>query len=318
MVRLRYGIFLFSMIVMSGMIGCSSSPTVNQSGGPILLQEMTIAPTAAVPTRPLTNTPSPTTSFETPPPIVTIESGFMLITPTLPPSKTPTMTPTITATPSITPIIIPTLLPTTTMPAGFATSVIMPLTNLPPTPFSPPNINLNPPPIGVFTTPTPNTSMPMPCQFSWFFANPQPLVCPLSMVTMSPAAFQQFENGFMIWMGTQDAIYVMYNDMLPPRWQVFRDNYEEGMPADDPMYNTPLTPNTYQPRRGFGLLWRNNEVIRNRIGWAIMSDEIPYNAQNQTGADSTLFISDPQNGVFMLLPQGIEWQRFVNVGVMIP
>ena len=316
MARLRYSIFSLGIIIMSMMVACSSSPTVNQNSGPILLQEVTIAPTGVAPTRALTNTPSSTPPvLEAPQQAVTVESGFVLITPTLPPSKTPTMTPTITPTSSITPIVIPSLLPTTAVPqSGFATSVIVPLTNVPST--LPPNNNFNPPPIGSFTTPTPNN--PVPCQFGWFFVNPQPPVCPLSPQTLSPAAYQQFENGFMIWVGSQDAIYVMFNDVLNPRWQVFRDNYEEGMPADDPLYNNPPNPNTYQPRRGFGLLWRNNEVIRSRLGWATTPDELPYNAQNQTGADSTLFISDPQNGVFMLLAQGVDWIRHVNIGVVIP
>lgn len=317
MARLKLLIWFFSLWIIGLAVACSSNPTVNQNSGPILLQEVTIAPTSVAPTRALTNTPSaPPPVLEAPQQIgATIESGFLLVTPTLPPSKTPTNTPTITPTTSVTPIMIPSLLPTTAVPqSGFATSVIVPLTNIAPTSFPPP-INQNPP-IGVFGTPTPN--LPVPCQFTWFFINPQPPVCPLSPATLSPAAYQTFENGFMIWVGSQDAIYVMFNDVLNPRWQVFRDNYEEGMPADDPLYNNPPNPNTYQPRRGFGLLWRNNEIIRSRLGWATTFDEIAYNAQTQTGADSTLFISDPQSGVFILLAQGVEWVRHVNIGVVIP
>ena len=92
------GIFLL-------LTACSSNPSVNQNNGPILLQEVTLALTNALPTRPLTNTPSPTTSMlEVPQQVqITVESGFVLVTPTLPPSKTPTITPTIT--PTFTPTI---------------------------------------------------------------------------------------------------------------------------------------------------------------------------------------------------------------------
>ncbi|MCL4253498.1 MAG: hypothetical protein KJ043_06950, partial [Anaerolineae bacterium] len=151
MARLRYGIFSLGILIISMVVACSSSPTVNQNNGPVLLQEVTIAPTGVAPTRALTNTPSSTPPvLEAPQQVVTVESGFVLVTPTLPPSKTPTMTPTITATSSITPIVIPSLLPTTAVPqSGFATSVIVPLTNVPST--LPPNNNFNPPPIGSFT-----------------------------------------------------------------------------------------------------------------------------------------------------------------------
>lgn len=298
------GIFLL-------LTACSSNPSVNQNNGPILLQEVTLALTNALPTRPLTNTPSPTISvLEVPQQVqITVESGFVLVTPTLPPSKTPTITPTITQTP----IVIPSLLPTTLAPnVAFPTSAIVPLTNIP-TAF-PPNNPVNPPVAGN----TPFPTAPVPCQFFWFFSNPQPPICPLSPQTLSPAAYQSFEYGFMIWVGSQDAIYVLFNDALNPRWQVVRDNYEEGMPADDPLYNNPPSPTTFQPRRGFGLIWRNNETIRTRLGWATTPDEVPYNTQTQTGADSTLFISDPQNNIFMLLPQGIEWGRYVVIGIAIP
>lgn len=293
---------------------CSSNPSVNQDG-PILLQEVTIAATDLQPTRPLTSTPSSTPPvLEAPQRVqLTVASGFVLVTPTLPPSKTPTQTPTITATSSITPIIIPSLIPTTPAPNSFPTSAIVPLTAIP-TAYPPNFPPVNPPVVGN----TPFPTAPIPCQFMWFFPDPKPPICPLSPQTLSPAAFQSFEYGFMIWVGSQDAIYVMFNDVLNPRWQVFRDNYEESMPSEDPLYNNPPNPSTYQPRRGFGLLWRNNEAIRTRLGWATTPSEIPYNAQNQTGADSTLFISDPQNGVFMLLAQGIEWERYINVGIVIP
>jgi len=305
------------IILLLGMIltACSSNPTVNQNNGPILLQEVTIAPTNAQATRALTNTPSPTPPvLEAPQQVqLTVASGFVLVTPTLPPSKTPTMTPTITATSSVTPIIIPSLIPTTPAPNSFPTSAIVPLTAIP-TAYPPNFPPVNPPVIGN----TPFPTVPTSCQFIWFFPDPKPPFCPLSPQTISPAAYQTFEYGFMIWVGSQDAIYVMFNDVLNPRWQVFRDNYEESMPAEDPMYNTPPNPATYQPRRGFGLLWRNNEAIRSRLGWATTPSEAPYNAQTQTGADSTLFISDPQNGVFMLLAQGVEWDRYTGVGIIIP
>ena len=40
------------------------------------------------------------------------------------------------------------------------------------------------------------------------------------------------------------------------------------MPEQDPQYGPP--PAGYiQPRRGFGLVWEENETVRDRLGWGV-------------------------------------------------
>lgn len=229
----------------------------------------------------------PTLEINSPLQLATVPADFVLVTPTLPPTKTTTQTPTqtqtLTPTQSPTPTI--TITATATIPQ-FPTNVVTPIPAVVP------------------------QAVPRICDSAWFFLNPQPAGCPLAPPSASPGVYQTFQNGFMIWLGSTDVIYVFYNDAVQPRWQAFRDEFEEGEPSDDPAYANAPTPNTWQPRRGFGMLWRNNAAVRDRIGWATLQWEQPYNQQGQSGPDSTVFISDPAGGVFAAFPGGVNWERY--------
>jgi hypothetical protein len=109
-------------------------------------------------------------------------------------------------------------------------------------------------------------TVPLRCPDPWFFS-PAPDVCPTSPI-VSAAAEQHFERGTMIWIEELDRIYVLYaDDVHSPKWQGFSDDWEEGMPDRDPTLVPPE--GLYQPIRGFGLVWRQNPTVRERLGWAI-------------------------------------------------
>jgi hypothetical protein len=130
----------------------------------------------------------------------------------------------------------------------------------------------------------------------------------------SQGSFQQFQGGLMIWVQNQDAIYVMYDTATAPRWEVFNDTYNEGDPEYDPSFGI-SPPYTWQPRRGFGVVWRNNGVVRQRIGWAVIEWEMPYSVQVQTADDGTIFISEPTQrggGVYGLFSGGRDWERYTS------
>ncbi|MBL8116098.1 MAG: hypothetical protein JNJ78_01100 [Anaerolineae bacterium] len=281
--------------LMLMMVACSPE-RVALNNGPLLVQDITLAPTTPAPTRYLSPTPSPviipvsTIELSTSIPSFTQESDFVLVTPTLPPSKTPTHTATITPTsrptltPSPTPIIQATYMMTT------------PVSILPP---------------GIVPIPTAvSASVPAQnCTIAWFFSSPIPATCPLSPPSDSAGAFQQYQSGVMIWVARQDAIYVLYDSVGNPRWQVMNDAFVDGMADTDPAFNN-APPFTWQPRRGFGLLWRNQVGVRDRIGWAMTEAEIPYTPQLQLGSDGTIFVSDPRGGVYGLAAGGGDWQRY--------
>jgi hypothetical protein len=307
----------------------SDAPTVPV--GPVLLEQHTLEPTLSVPTRiasgELPDTTDPMNNAQASPQV-----EFVFTTPTISPSKTPTPIPSPIPTETPTFVVIPTEIPRPTV-ALFPTSVIIPIA--PPTvaPVVVVPANPNQPFYGdqpVYTTPyygmpvdpsgfqpplviQPTSAMAATCQVRWFFVEPRPLVCPVAMATTTQGVFQAFENGHMIWVSALNVIYVMYNDATAPRWQVFRDDFQEGItPEQDPQY-APPSPNLWQPRRGFGLVWRNNEMVRARLGWAIQDIESSYDLKMQQANDNTLFMTDPLNYLYGLFYGGNAWQRYAMI-----
>ncbi len=280
------------LILLAALAACGPEQDITRSG-PVLLRDVTLAPTTPAPTRVLSATPSPfnipvsTSDGGTVLEVVTLASDFVLITPTLPPSKTPTLTLTITTTPSRTPPPAASLPP---LPTVFAQ----------PTAYIPPPVGYNPP-VGGGVSPV--------CGSPWFFVQPVVQACPMNPPLVSAASFQQFQKGFMLWVQQHGAIYVLYDSANPPRWQVFQDTFQEGMPETDPAFGAPPA-YTWQPRRGFGLLWRTLPDVRQRIGWAVIEWETNFTAQMQTGSDGWLYVTDPRGGVFALAADGSEWKRY--------
>lgn len=284
--RLRF-VWLIGLFILAA---CGSPSSNNE--GPRLVMDVTLEPTMPAPTRFLSPTPERTVialTSEVLSPLqnVTLDADFVLVTPTLPPSKTPTHTPTITTTPTQSPTPSITVTATATMPA-FPTSIIQPITAVVAAPIQ------------------------QICDSTWFFIEPRPANCPLAPPTVTQGVFQPFQNGYMIWLQSQDAIYVMYNNAVQPRWEVYRDHFDEGMAEDEPSFGEPPAPGLWRPRRGFGLLWRSNSAVRDRIGWAIEQWEKPYSAQVQSAGDGSFFVNDATGSVFAIFPNGVEWARYAG------
>ncbi len=92
---------------------------------------------------------------------------------------------------------------------------------------------------------------------------------PTPVVTQIQVAEQVFQNGRMFWLQPNTEIWVMVNDEGTTehgRWLRFDDTFVEGEVEIDPELTPPA--DTIQPRRGFGKLWRQNEEVRNLVGWA--------------------------------------------------
>jgi hypothetical protein len=87
-------------------------------------------------------------------------------------------------------------------------------------------------------------------------------------------AQEDFQHGYMFWISSVTQIWVLLPaDDTPPdqppshgQWQIFQDNFKDGQPEIDPSI-VPPTSNLYQPRRGFGLLWRSNNFVRGTLGF---------------------------------------------------
>lgn len=263
-----------------------------------LLADVTLAPTTPPPTVTSSFTPDPSiTATDIPPTntqsservsplqIVTQEADVVIVTPTLPPSKTPSVTPTSTTSPTVSPT------PTTTVTATATT-------------FQFPTVVFTPIPAVV--------SQPVDelCLTNWTFIQPPPQGCPLAPATVGQGVYQTFERGHMVWVSAWDAIFVMFSDGARPYWRRYPDTFDEAIhPWDAPeLDNSPSRPpNTWQPRRGFGKLWRETapEEILNRVGWGTIEKEMPYSVKVQTRADGTVFVNDAFGRVFMLTPGGV-------------
>jgi hypothetical protein len=285
-IRYRLGAWLLLTSLVSILFACTPS---NDVEGVRLVSESTVTSVsdALLPTLIVTNTPVRTPERPSPLQQVTVDADFVLVTPTLPPSKTPTQTPTHTMTPTVSPT--PTI---TTSPDAtaflFPTSVIVPITQAVAAPID------------------------QVCDSSWFWIQPRPASCPLNLPTASQGVFQQFQNGYMVWVEHVDLIYVMYNDGQLPRWEAQRDYFNEGMTEESSEFDSAPAPNLWQPRRGFGLLWRTNATIRNRIGWAVQEWEQPYSVQVQRATDGTIYVSQPAgSAVFALFTSGNNWDQYI-------
>lgn len=105
----------------------------------------------------------------------------------------------------------------------------------------------------------------------------------------------------MIWLEETDSIIVFYGDGL---WQRFEDTWSEGEPESDPSLTPPE--GRFQPIRGFGKLWRQNQEIRQALGWAL-GLELSFESMFQ---DQSLALDRPQQ-TYLLTYNG---QVFALIG----
>lgn len=121
---------------------------------------------------------------------------------------------------------------------------------------------------------------------------------------VSMAAFQVYEHGYMIWVGDKRTLYVFYNgkDSNSGTFETYPEKWEEGMPETDPKLVPPQ--GMYQPTRGGGLVWRQNEKVRNGLGWGTFPPEGYMTVVAQVGDRIWLNGNDR---VFTL--NGNQWQQ---------
>jgi hypothetical protein len=155
--------------------------------------------------------------------------------------------------------------------------------------------------------------IPMQCGEVWFF-DPAPDACPAGPPQISNQVEQAFERGRMIWVDAQDRIYVIFDDGLTPAWAQYPDSFREGDPELDESLVPP--PNLLQPVRGFGLVWRSNPRVQERLGWAT-TPEIAFEGMFQAdsveltvatlylrGRDGSIVALNALDDVWDVLPPG--------------
>jgi hypothetical protein len=122
-----------------------------------------------------------------------------------------------------------------------------------------------------------------------------------------------------------DWVFILYSNGT---WEKVPDFFVDPPPAGpisyDPMLDTEKPPWGWQPRRGFGLIWRNSYLgdrrIYNAIGWATMEWEMPYSSlkyYEEPMVGGTIYLNDPQENVYALFSYG-GWTRYGSQSAIPP
>ena len=132
----------------------------------------------------------------------------------------------------------------------------------------------------------------------------QQVGCPTGNAFTVTLVQQSFQKGVMIWRDTRQ-IYVLSSAAMQQGattdtlW-IVPDQWADGMPESDASFSPPG--GLLQPVRGFGYVWRNNQQIRDTLGWAL-AGETPYQGTWQdfergwlmTGGDNRVYVLVPGN-----------------------
>lgn len=119
-------------------------------------------------------------------------------------------------------------------------------------------------------------------------------ICSLPHQTVMPAAYQAFENGFMLYWFETGSIWVMTNDGQAVHYPT--ESY--GTLPNDPAPLSTIPPaGRYVPILGFGKVWGYYEAARDQLGWALGAE---------TGYDTSFVRTVGANGVAFVvtLPDG--------------
>ena len=146
------------------------------------------------------------------------------------------------------------------------------------------------------------------CPDVWFFADP-PADCP-GRPHHTTVVAQHFQRGLMVWMKAGDEVHI-YNEIIAlyndGEWSMWVDYWAEGMPEDDPRIIPPVGYD--QPRRGFGKLWRENQEVRDRLGWATGREFVVGEGAFQCGTlkYSRCYFTGPGDEIYVLEPYMSGW-----------
>ena len=90
------------------------------------------------------------------------------------------------------------------------------------------------------------------------------LGCAVDKMQSGFLAEQPFERGHMLWREADQAVLVLLNDGT---WHSYPDQWHEGMQEHSCEGSPPDS--LLQPKRGFGLVWCEQNGVKERLGWAI-------------------------------------------------
>jgi hypothetical protein len=87
--------------------------------------------------------------------------------------------------------------------------------------------------------------------------------------TITSAAYQQYQNGFMVWRADAGTVFV-FSGAGSGFFSSFAQPYLEAL-GDNPFGAAP--PNLVRPINGFGRVWGNLDWVRSTLGWATAPEQ---------------------------------------------
>ncbi|NLX08568.1 MAG: hypothetical protein GXY36_02830 [Chloroflexi bacterium] len=120
-------------------------------------------------------------------------------------------------------------------------------------------------------TPTPPPSPTGPPGAVAVTPTPDPF--PTETTAVIPLVEQNFERGRMFWIEPTRQVWVMQAAPDDPNrgdWFCYPDTFQDGEPELDPALVPPE--GQFQPRRGFGKVWRETPGLREGLGWAVTEE----------------------------------------------
>jgi len=128
------------------------------------------------------------------------------------------------------------------------------------------------------------------------------LGCPVEPEKSTWSAEETFVGGYMFWREDLLLIYAVYSDGT---WQSFADTWDSTQIIEDPTIVPPA--GYYQPKRGFGKVWREQSGVRDKLSWAT-APERGFGASWQAFERGLMLWSDHQ-GIFVLYNDG-TWDHY--------
>jgi hypothetical protein len=120
-------------------------------------------------------------------------------------------------------------------------------------------------------------------------------------------AVQPFERGSMVWIKggyrQPDIIYVIFFDQGRGSlvWERFTDTWREGDPVSG---GKQAPPGLYEPIRGFGKVWRENQRVSNTLGWATAPESVDNGVVQRFVSDALMLYRSTTDRVFIIYPDG--------------
>ena len=113
----------------------------------------------------------------------------------------------------------------------------------------------------------------------------------------------------MIWVGVQDRIIVLFADGRYPKVGNYQDEWDGSVICN----LGPLPEGKLHPIRGFGNLWCAEQMVRDRLGWAL-EPEIGYDTILQWTTMvkyNHSYLRAADGNVWHLLPENSGWEKIV-------